>query len=139
MSPRADRMAAIDAALELARAGYLRPEPEMASGPTAASALPARVPPAAILAAVTREFWVTDGEVLRGGRLQNTAIARLAVYWLLRQLTDLSWSEIGRFVGGRDHSTAMHGCRSFERKRAEKPQLRAQTDRLLRELEAGAA
>jgi len=33
---------------------------------------------------------------------------------LARQLTGLSLEQIGRYFGGRDHSTVLHACRKVE-------------------------
>ena len=44
-----------------------------------------------------------------------TAHARQVAMYLLRNDSSLSLPEIGRNLGGRDHTTALHGCRKIER------------------------
>ena len=44
-----------------------------------------------------------------------TAHARQVAMYLLRNDSSLSLPEIGRTLGGRDHTTALHGCRKIER------------------------
>ena len=34
--------------------------------------------------------------------------------YLARKLTSLSYEQLGKFMGGRDHSTVMHACRKTE-------------------------
>jgi chromosomal replication initiator protein len=34
--------------------------------------------------------------------------------WLLKSMTSLSLPQIGRALGGRDHTTVMHGVRKHE-------------------------
>jgi len=48
------------------------------------------------------------------GRRQPHARCRQAIFWLLRQLTDLSYPQIGKLFD-RHHTTVMHGERAFER------------------------
>ncbi len=48
-------------------------------------------------------------------RYQSVLLPRQVGMYLARQLTDLSLQEIGRFFGGRDHSTVLHACRKIER------------------------
>ena len=35
--------------------------------------------------------------------------------YLARRLTALSLNDIGRYFGGRDHTTVLHACRKVER------------------------
>lgn len=58
---------------------------------------------------------------------------RFLVFWLSRQ-TNVSFAEIGRRVGGYDHSTVLHGCGWVERKRASDPGYFVLTEWLLAEL-----
>ena len=55
-------------------------------------------------------------EDLSGSRRDApTAHARQVAMYLLRNDSSLSLPEIGRTLGGRDHTTALHGCRKIER------------------------
>lgn len=65
------------------------------------------------LSAVARHFGVTFAELLGRDRHSRIANARHVVAWLLRQ-HGLSYPEIGRALGGRDHTTAMNSVRAIE-------------------------
>ncbi len=43
-------------------------------------------------------------------RVRHMATARQVVMYLARDLTDMSLPQIGDALGGRDHTTVMHGC-----------------------------
>jgi chromosomal replication initiator protein len=47
----------------------------------------------------------------------------MAMY-LARELTDLSFPEIGQSFGGRDHTTVLHACAKIEELKASDPGLR---------------
>lgn len=50
--------------------------------------------------------------------------ARMMFFWLARYLTSFSLPQIGRFVGGKDHSTVMHGIAKVNsRRKAFDPEL----------------
>jgi chromosomal replication initiator protein len=64
----------------------------------------------AILRVVASHFGVTL-EALRGkGRDQRVAWSRQVAMYLLREETAASLAQIGQQLGGRDHTTIMHGC-----------------------------
>ncbi|MGE5334058.1 MAG: helix-turn-helix domain-containing protein, partial [Nitrososphaerota archaeon] len=48
--------------------------------------------------------------------------ARQVAMYLLREETDASLFAIGRQLGGRDHTTIMHGCARVAKAIAEDPQ-----------------
>jgi chromosomal replication initiator protein len=48
-------------------------------------------------------------------RLQSIVLPRQVCMYLARLLTGLSLEAIGRYFGGRDHSTVLHACRKVER------------------------
>jgi chromosomal replication initiation ATPase DnaA len=51
-------------------------------------------------------------------RNQEIVLARqFVMYWALR-LTSLSTVQVGRLMGGRDHTTVLHGKKEYQRKRA---------------------
>lgn len=54
--------------------------------------------------------------------------ARCMVSWLSRQLTDASYPQIGRWMGGKDHTTIINHMRKVERLRATNPGYAKQLD-----------
>jgi chromosomal replication initiator protein len=69
-----------------------------------------RLSPERIVTA-TAEAYGLRPELLTGRRrTQSIALPRQVAMYLLRQLTDMSLVEIGRFLGGRDHTTVMYAC-----------------------------
>lgn len=62
---------------------------------------------------------------IRGKRRSKALVfARQAIsYWSIR-LTDLSYPQIGRLMGGRDHTTILHGVKAYARKRASQGKIR---------------
>ena len=82
--------------------------------------------PEGILRAVAVYFQV-DLEALRGkSRKRSVAWPRQIAMYLLRQETSLSLPQIGQWMGGRDHTTVMHGCEKVAREVARQPQLQRQ-------------
>jgi chromosomal replication initiator protein len=67
-----------------------------------------------ITAAVARHMHVTVAELKGKSRVQHLAHARSLAMTLCRRLTPASYAEIGRFFGGRDHTTALHACQKIE-------------------------
>jgi chromosomal replication initiator protein len=61
-----------------------------------------------ILAVAARYFAVTQAALVSHSRRQSLVIARNAVVYLARRLTTLSYAQIGRGLGNRDHTTIMH-------------------------------
>ncbi|MGX9980674.1 helix-turn-helix domain-containing protein [Methylobacterium fujisawaense] len=47
-------------------------------------------------------------------RLGNLVRARQILFWLAKNNTEASFVQIGRLVGGRDHTTVMHGVRRVQ-------------------------
>ena len=71
---------------------------------------PDRLSPERILLAVSESFGIAPDVLCGRRRTASIAQPRQVAIFLLRQLTDLSLVEIGRVVGGRDHSTVMWSC-----------------------------
>lgn len=69
---------------------------------------------AEIVSAVERAFAVEQNDLLSYRREKWIAGARSALCALLRDFTDWSLPEIGRRLGGRDHTTIMHAIRRTE-------------------------
>ena len=62
-----------------------------------------------VIRAVSKHFDIT-AETLQGKKRNKVAVrSRQVAMFLLREETDLSLSAIGKILGGRDHSTILHG------------------------------
>ena len=48
-------------------------------------------------------------------RMQSLVAARGVAMYLARRLTNKSYQQIGKFFGGRDHATVIHGCEQVEK------------------------
>jgi len=68
-----------------------------------------------VLDRTAAHFSVTLDDLTGSRRDAPTAYARQVAMYLLRNDSSLSLPEIGRTLGGRDHTTALHGCRKIER------------------------
>lgn len=77
-----------------------------------------------IATTVCRYYRLPMREVRSSSRKQHVVLARSVAVYLARQLTPLSYEEIGRFFGGRDHTTIMHNYQRID--------ARVSTDRALR-------
>jgi chromosomal replication initiator protein len=64
-----------------------------------------------ILAVTARYFSVTQAALTGPSRRKSLVQARNIVVHLARRLTDLSYADIGRALGNRDHTTIMHADR----------------------------
>lgn len=89
---------------------------------------PVLAPIAAIIADAADAFGVTADAVLARDRVLR---ARFAAVWVAREATNTSFSHLGRQMGGRDHTTAMHAWRRAEVLRASDEAFRRSTDLLL--------
>jgi chromosomal replication initiator protein len=71
-----------------------------------------------IIERICRATGVSKYDVLSNRRNAELVFARHAVmYWACRR-TGLSLPQIGRLLGGRDHTTILHGKRAYVAKRA---------------------
>jgi chromosomal replication initiator protein len=64
-------------------------------------------------------------------RTKAIAYPRQIAMYLSRDLTDLSLPEIGRFFGGRDHTTVLHACEKIERFLKNDEKMRWMVDKLV--------
>ncbi len=84
--------------------------------------------PEAIIAAVCAYFHVDRQELLGKSRRRAVAFPRQVAMYLLREETPLSLPQIGEMLGGRDHTTVMHGYEKIARELAQNPTLKKQVD-----------
>ena len=68
-----------------------------------------------IIKYVCKKLDVSERIVRGKSRVKNVAIARQIIMFISRELTELPLAQIGSQIGGRDHSTIIHGCKSIEK------------------------
>ena len=107
---------------------FPKPEPELSPQSTETS-IPVKVNPDLPSGHSLREIVDLVCEIeglsileLRSQRRSRRLIdARQIYYWLARKYTLQSYPAIARFMGGRDHTTAMHGQRMLQRRITSNP------------------
>jgi len=72
--------------------------------------VPQSVEPAQLVKAVGQAFGISQERLLSRDRSAEVALARQVAMYLLREEAQLSLPVIGELLGGRDHTTVMHGC-----------------------------
>ncbi|MBN1584858.1 chromosomal replication initiator protein DnaA [Candidatus Uhrbacteria bacterium] len=68
------------------------------------------VTPKTVLDAVSGYFDVSIQDMLGPSREKKLAFPRQVIMFLMREETSISYPNIGKELGNRDHSTAMHAC-----------------------------
>jgi chromosomal replication initiator protein len=74
-----------------------------------------RATPDHVLDAVATVFGVPVDDLRAPRRDKHVATARHAAMYLMREETGTSLAEIGAALGGRDHTTVLHGCEKVTR------------------------
>jgi chromosomal replication initiator protein len=63
-----------------------------------------------IIRLVADQFGVDEDRMLSRDRSREVALPRQVAMFLIREETDDSLPQIGKALGGRDHTTVMYGC-----------------------------
>ena len=83
---------------------------------------------------VVSHFGLRPGDLQDRKRTRKVSEARQVCMYLMRQHAGASFPMIGEFLGGRDHSTVVHGCQAITKRRVQDPRFRAMLDSLIRTL-----
>ena len=86
--------------------------------------------PESILNAVAQEFNITVGELKGPRRTRRISVPRQMAMYLLRDVSQLSFPQIGEFLGGRDHTTVMHGTTKIEKSLQSEAEIREKMERI---------
>ena len=70
---------------------------------------PKEITPSLIINVVAEHFGVSTEDIVSKKRNSEISVPRQVFMYLCRELTDVSLDNIGSNIGGRDHSTIMHG------------------------------
>jgi chromosomal replication initiator protein len=99
------------------------------------NAAPKEVQPEAVLKAVAELHGVKISDLKSDRKHKVVVLPRQIAMYLLRQLTPLSFPDIGQRFGGKDHTTVMHAVKKIERKMADDVSLKNTVDTLRKSLE----
>jgi chromosomal replication initiator protein DnaA len=77
-----------------------------------------------ILSAVAEHYHIPVDDLRGKQRDKQIVVPRHVAMYLMRQETEASLLEIGQALGGRDHSTVLHGCEKISREINENTALR---------------
>ncbi len=83
-----------------------------------------QITPDRVVDAVSDYYQVAHIDMIGPGRRRSIVVPRQVAMLLLREETDSSLVQIGQLLGGRDHSTVMHGIEKMERQVENDSQLR---------------
>lgn len=96
-----------------------------------------------VVDAVCAHFGLTPEDILSAGRRHDLVFARQVAMFLCRRHMGLSFPELGRAFGGRDHSTALYSCKKIEQLQRDdksiKSMLQALTEKCLAMNQTGLA
>jgi chromosomal replication initiator protein len=85
-----------------------------------------RLTPEAVIDAVGQQFRVSIAELVGPARRREVVVPRQVAMFLLREELGLSLVDIGQRLGGRDHTTVMHGIDKIEQQLQRDSQLRGE-------------
>jgi len=83
---------------------------------------------------ISRRYKLKLSDLKSGTRRQEVVRARSLAMYLTRQLTGASYHQIGKYFGGRDHTTVLHACRKTEGAMQDDTELRVTADELTEQL-----
>ncbi len=90
----------------------------------------------AILAKTAELFAIPIEQLTGSSRRRNLVDARQIAMYVTRHMTDLSFPEIGRVYGNRDHTTVMHAVRKIENHMIEQKQVFDNVQRLQEQIQS---
>lgn len=90
----------------------------------------------AIQKAVADHFQIKLQELKAKKRTKNLVMPRQVAMYLCRELTNLSYPEIGKYFGGKDHTTVIHACRQIEKLKEKESRLKDAIDALTKALKS---
>ena len=85
---------------------------------------------------VAEKYGIKTSEILSANRSKNIARPRQIAMYLAKNLTTKSLADIGKFFGGKDHTTVMHACKKVEELIATTPETATEIEALTRAVKA---
>jgi chromosomal replication initiator protein len=85
-----------------------------------------------IIVAVARHFRLPQKQLKSQSRRQSIVTARAVAIYLAREVAGATYEQIGRALGGRDHTTIIHNYRKIVRERSQDPAVQEAIEELTR-------
>ncbi|MEI7819117.1 MAG: chromosomal replication initiator protein DnaA [bacterium] len=87
---------------------------ELLGGQAAAIGPQRKASPRQVITEIARYYGISMDDILGKKRSRDIVMPRQVAMYILRTELDLSFPQIGSHLGGRDHTTIMHGCDKIE-------------------------
>ena len=84
----------------------------------------AHITPSQVIETISKYYSISLQELVSASRNKELVVPRQVAMYLIRQETDASLPEIGGLLGGRDHSTVIHGIERVKERLESEDQLR---------------
>ncbi len=95
---------------------------------------PRRITSDLIISEVAKYYGITKEIINSKKRTKEIVIPRKVSMYLCRELTENSFDEIGRFMGGKDHSTVMHGYAAVASELSTNPSLKEDIENIRKKI-----
>ena len=89
---------------------------------------PLKITPSYIIKVVSEHFGISEESIKSGRRTKDIAFPRQIVMYLCKEMTDNSLNEIGEVLGGKDHSTIIHGIKMVSEQINKNPDFASKID-----------
>ena len=83
-----------------------------------------------IISAVCNRYGVKAKELMSKSRKQTVVLPRQLAMYLIHKYTDMSYSQLGRLFGKRDHSTVLYACNQMAHRISVDKQFRREVEEL---------
>lgn len=93
-----------------------------------------RITPELIMDVVADYYRVEKDDLIGQRRNREITFPRQVAMYLIREMTGISTTRIGKLFGGRDHTTVLHGCDKIARELKEQSRLPSTLDDLRNEI-----
>ncbi len=98
---------------------------------------PKEITPQLIIEIVADHYGITVDDMRSKNRSKTIAFPRQVAMYFCKNMTRYSWEAIGTFLGGKDHSTIIHGCKKIEQAYDNDPEIKQQIDTISKKINPG--
>lgn len=95
------------------------------------------ITPKMILEQVSKMFRVREEDITSKRRTKEIVVPRHISIYLFKNLTELSYTKIGEWFGGKDHSTIIHSIKKVEQYIADDADIKTKIEKLTKDLKNG--